>query len=62
VKTFFEKLDFRRFQVDFNEPGEIPRLIEYGDKLWEKILNDQVDTVIIVENCRMQRDIKFEGR
>lgn len=51
VTTFFEKLDFRRFQVDLDEPIEmddaskIPQLLEYGDKLGEKILNDDIDRV-----------------
>jgi predicted acylesterase/phospholipase RssA len=49
VDTFFEKLDFRRFQVDLDtpialdQPETIPELIKYGEKLGEKLLNDKVD-------------------
>ncbi|UCG92855.1 MAG: patatin-like phospholipase family protein [candidate division WOR-3 bacterium] len=49
VKTFFEKLDFRRFQVDLREPiksddpREIPKLSKYGEELGRKILNDETD-------------------
>ncbi len=49
VNTFFEKLDFRRFQVDFREPvksddpKEIPKLAEYGEELARKILDDETD-------------------
>lgn len=52
VDTFFTHLDFRRFQVDLNEaipmddPRQIPKLIEYGDKLGSMILNDKVDGTI----------------
>jgi hypothetical protein len=49
VDTFFEQLDFRRFQVDLREPiqmDDISKLAEltvYGDELGRMILNDQVD-------------------
>jgi len=49
VDTFFQDLDFRRFQVDLEEsipmddPRQIPKLIEYGEKMGTMILNDQVD-------------------
>jgi hypothetical protein len=49
VRTFFQKLDFRRFQVDLNEPIEmddfaaIPRLVEYGGRLGKMILDDVLD-------------------
>jgi hypothetical protein len=52
VETFFGDLDFRRFQVDLNEvlplddPRQIPRLVQYGEQLVEKILTDQVDQAI----------------
>jgi len=52
VDTFFNDLDFRRFQVDLSEaipmddPRQIPKLIEYGDKMGTMILNDQVDRVM----------------
>jgi predicted acylesterase/phospholipase RssA len=49
VETFFEKLDFRRFQVDLKEtiemddPRSIPKLVEYGDQMGKMILNDEFD-------------------
>jgi hypothetical protein len=50
VDTFFEELDFRRFQVDLEEPmglgidvSKIPELTAYGDELGRKILNDETD-------------------
>jgi len=47
VHRFFEGLDFRRFQVQLAESipmdgvNSIDKLTEYGDKLGQKILNDQ---------------------
>jgi hypothetical protein len=52
VSTFFEALDFRRFQVDLREPiamddvAKIPQLTAYGDELGQKILNDQTDPAL----------------
>ncbi len=49
VETFFPDLDFRRFQVDLTEaiplddPLQIPKLEQYGEKMGKKILNDQYD-------------------
>jgi uncharacterized protein len=49
VETFFGDLDFRRFQVDLNEalplddPRQIPKLVQYGEQMVEKILTDQYD-------------------
>jgi patatin-like phospholipase/acyl hydrolase len=49
VKTFFDKLDFRRFQVDLQQPIEmdnpskISQLSGYGEDLGKMILNDLVD-------------------
>jgi uncharacterized protein len=49
VDTFFEGLDFRRFQVDLHEaiamddPIRIPELTAYGEELGRKILNDEFD-------------------
>ncbi len=49
VETFFKDLDFRRFQLDLrksipmDDPKRIPELIEYGQKMGEKILKDQID-------------------
>jgi hypothetical protein len=52
VETFFEKLDFRRYQVDLTEsigmddPAAIPALINYGDKMGSMLLRDQYDTAM----------------
>ncbi|MHB8192148.1 MAG: patatin-like phospholipase family protein [Bellilinea sp.] len=49
VETFFDKLDFRRFQVDLLEPigmddvDFIPRLVEYGEQMGAMILDDIFD-------------------
>jgi predicted acylesterase/phospholipase RssA len=50
VKTFFDQLDFRRFQVemrapiDMDDPSKIPQLAVYGDEMGRMLLNDQVDS------------------
>ncbi len=55
VDTFFEELDFRRFQVDLREPiqmddpGQIPLLEAYGEELGRKLLNDETDYVLEIE-------------
>ncbi len=47
VKTFFKEIDFRRFQVRLTEvikmddASKLDRLEEYGELLWERMLNDQ---------------------
>jgi len=49
VDTFFIDLDFRRFQVDLKEtismddPRQLPKLVQYGQKMGEMILNDRMD-------------------
>jgi predicted acylesterase/phospholipase RssA len=49
VETFFPELDFRRFQVELDgtypmdEPEKIPALTEFGDRLGEMIISDQMD-------------------
>lgn len=49
VNSFFEGLDFRRFQVDLDEPvgldnpQQIPMLLKYGEKMGYRILNDKLD-------------------
>jgi predicted acylesterase/phospholipase RssA len=49
VDQFFKELDFRRFQVDLEEPipmdavERISEMTVYGDRLGEMILNDEVD-------------------
>jgi hypothetical protein len=55
VETFFERLDFRRFQVDLaspiamDNPDAIPRLLGYGEELGRKILHDDVDRAMFIE-------------
>jgi len=61
VRTFFEQLDFRRFQVDLPEPIEmddpskIPELTAYGDELGRKILNDETDRALEITASRAPR-------
>ena len=49
VNTFFQELDFRRFQLDLRQPvalddvSQIPRLAVYGEELGRMILNDITD-------------------
>ena len=51
VNTFFQELDFRRFQLNLNQPiamddaTKIARLAVYGDELGRMILNDQTDPI-----------------
>jgi hypothetical protein len=53
VDTFFDQLDFRRYQVDFREPigpddpSKIPELTAYGEELGEKIIGDKVDKDVL---------------
>ena len=52
VETFFQDLDFRRFQVDLtqsigmDDPSQIPTLTQYGDQMGKMILNDQYDRAL----------------
>jgi len=61
VRTFFEQLDFRRFQVDLREPigmddtGKIPALTAYGDELGQKIINDETDRALDITAQRAPR-------
>jgi len=61
VSTFFEQLDFRRFQVDLHEPigmddpSKIPQLTAYGDELGRKILNDETDQALDIRATRAPR-------
>jgi uncharacterized protein len=49
TETFFKDMDFRRYQVDLgssipmDDPRQIPKLIEFGDRMGQMILNDEVD-------------------
>ncbi|MGB8212158.1 MAG: patatin-like phospholipase family protein [Anaerolineales bacterium] len=60
VDTFFQDLDFRRFQVDLSEslpmddPRQIPKLIEYGEMLGNMILDDQVDGAMGIKTTTVQ--------
>ena len=55
METFFEQLDFRRFQVDLNQPIEmddpksIPALIGYGEEMGRMILNDFTDRAQMIQ-------------
>lgn len=58
VNTFFEKLDFRRFQVDLKENiemddfGKMQQLVAYGNTMGRKILTDEVDSdAMLPESC-----------
>ncbi len=54
VKKLFPRLDFRRFQVDYesvtpmDDPAKVPELVRYGKQLGELILNDNVDRAMRV--------------
>jgi predicted acylesterase/phospholipase RssA len=58
VRTFFEQLDFRRFQVDLREPiamddpSKIPELTAYGDELGRKILENETDRALEIRPSR----------
>jgi len=49
VKKLFQRLDFRRFQVDLETPialddaAKIPEMIHYGEQLGKMILHDETD-------------------
>lgn len=55
VNTFFNELDFRRFQVDTDErigmddTSKIPALAEYGQEMGRMILEDEVDRAMKVQ-------------
>jgi uncharacterized protein len=59
VETFFRDVDFRRFQVDLksaipmDDPGKIPELIHYGEKMWQMMQDDQMDDAMGVKPLRM---------
>ena len=58
VDTFFEELDFRRFQVDLREPigmddaTKLSELPAYGVELGQKILDDEVDRAAEIKAVR----------
>jgi len=51
VSTMFPTLDFRRFQVDLkdpiqvDDPSKVRELLDYGEEMGHKILNDEVDPI-----------------
>ena len=55
VQTFFEQLDFRRYQVDFCAPiamddtSKMAELVAYGEELGWKILSDEMDQAQYVQ-------------
>lgn len=61
VETFFPELDFRRFQIDLDatypmdEPDNIPALTEFGDRLGEMILSDQLDGALGIQPKKAPR-------
>jgi predicted acylesterase/phospholipase RssA len=68
VQTFFDKLDFRRFQVDLDEPigldsqAHFPELVKYGEKMGYMILNDKLDMAqsIVPSRPKLGRAVKPE--
>lgn len=64
VDTFFNKLDFRRFQVDMDEalpmddPAALPILVEYGTEMGKMILADRIDSASKVKPAKARRVIK----
>jgi len=54
VCTFFDQLDFRRFQIDLpdsiamDSADQIQQLSELGEALGKKIINDEIDPVVPV--------------
>lgn len=63
VDTFFDRLDFRRFQVDLSQPiqlddpRQIAQLTAYGEELGRKILNDETDRALEVKISHVSRQL-----
>lgn len=63
VKTFFEKLDFRRFQVPLKEalpiddasPANLDKLTRLGNELAEMIAKDRTDKEVLKGSYRLPR-------
>ncbi len=55
VDTFFDDLDFRRFQVDLREPiamddvSKMDELNTYGEELGRKVVNDETDRAMRIK-------------
>lgn len=68
VDTFFQELDFRRFQVNLHQPIEmddvrkLPRLAVYGEELGRMILNDMPDPVLGVTPKVAPDRLRLENR
>ncbi len=64
VETFFKKLDFRRFQVDLHDvlPWDdascVPELLEYGNRMGNMILNDELDRALRVRPSSPRQEAK----
>ena len=64
VDTFFNKLDFRRFQVDMEEalpmddPAAMPLLLDYGTEMGKMILSDRMDGAAKVKPAKARRVLK----
>jgi len=64
VETFFNKLDFRRFQVDLkssmpmDDPSRASELLVYGQEMGNMILEDQLDNAIKVKPAKPNREIR----
>jgi hypothetical protein len=62
VHTFFQGLDFRRFQVDLREPiamdspSALPQLTLYGEELARKILNNEMDAAMDITAMSVARE------
>jgi hypothetical protein len=58
VNTFFDKLDFRRFQVnlqqpfDMDDPSKITQLAAYGEEMGRMIQNDIYDSSLQIVAAR----------
>jgi hypothetical protein len=65
VDTFFEQLDFRRFQVDLREHiamddfTKVSDLTVYGTELGQKILNDETDRALEIKASRPEPGLSW---
>ena len=67
VTTFFNELDFRRFQVDLwepiamDDPSKIRELSRYGDELGRKILADETDRAMDIVPITLGEAMRRRG-
>lgn len=65
VDTFFERLDFRRFQVDLREQiamddfTKISELTVYGTELGQKLLSDQTDRALDIRARKPEGGVRW---